>query len=202
MNDDKGRGLRWLLLSLIVLVLDQWTKHLAVSNLPFGEPVPVFPYLNLTLTSNPGGAFSVLGEAGGWQRWLFILASSAVSLVLVVWLHRLPRGQKLLAVALALVLGGAVGNLWDRVTLGEVTDFVDAYYVNTLYGTQFAGERFGGRLFDGYDYRGNVFHDGAYHHGVFYRGWHWPAFNLADSSICVGAGLLLIFAFRPGSKDP
>ena len=184
-----------------MLVLDQWTKHLAVSGLPFREPVPVFPYLNLTLTSNPGGAFSFLSDEGGWQRWFFVAVSTAVSVVLATWILKIRRGQTLLVLALSLVLGGAIGNLWDRVRLGEVTDFVDAYYVKGFYGQRIAGELSPSSFWEGYVYRGNVYHEGSYHYGVYYRGWHWPAFNVADSAIFVGAMTLLIVAFRREPED-
>ena len=197
MSGENSWGGWWLLLSVITIVLDQWTKHLASTGLPVHESVPVLPYLNFTLTSNPGGAFSFLSTQGGWQRWLFVAVSTLVSCVLVVWLLKLRRGQALLALALSLVLGGAVGNLWDRVVLGEVTDYVDAYYIKEFHGEHIAGVPSDGSLLDGYLYRGNVYHDGSYHYDVYYRGWHWPAFNVADSAIFIGAILLLMFSFRP-----
>jgi len=153
---------RWFWLTLIVVVLDQWTKQLAVANLAMYEPVPVMPYFNLMLAHNTGAAFSFLADAGGWQRWFFVVLTAVISVVLTVWLYRLPRGQKLLPVALTLVLGGALGNVYDRISYGYVIDFIDWYV-------------------------------GSY---------HWPAFNIADAAICVGAGLLILDSFRqPGTKQ-
>lgn len=123
-----NRRLYWLWLSLLVIVMDQLTKLWASSDLIYGRPVPLMPSLNLTLMHNTGAAFSFLNEAGGWQRWLFALIALVVSTVLILWLRRLTSAQRWLAGALALVLGGAIGNLIDRLYLGYVIDFVDAYY--------------------------------------------------------------------------
>ncbi len=120
------------------------------------QPVPVIPFLNLTLTHNTGAAFSFLSDAGGWQRWFFAGLTIVVSIIIVVWLARLKPGQRWLPVSLSLVLGGALGNLWDRLAIGAVVDFIDVYY----------------------------------------RTWHWPAFNLADSAICVGAVMLVVSTFK------
>ncbi len=138
-------------LALLVLALDQATKLWAAGTLDYGMPVTVLPFFNLTLVHNTGAAFSFLADAGGWQRIFFIVVSGVVSLVLVAWLWRLPRDARLLGIALALVLGGAVGNLVDRIAYGYVIDFLD-------------------------------FHA---------TGWHWPAFNVADSAISCGVVLLL-----------
>ena len=162
MNEPITRERSWLVLSVMVVILDQWTKHLAMNGLTLHQPVPILPYLNFTLTTNPGAAFSFLRDAGGWQRWLFISISSVVSIAIFVWLFRLRGHQRLLACGLALVLGGAIANLWDRVTLGEVVDFVDVYF----------------------------------------RRWHWPAFNVADSAISIGAILLLYSAFKTPPEEP
>lgn len=123
-----NRRLHWLWLSLLVIVVDQLTKLWASSDLIYGRPVPLMPSLNLTLMHNTGAAFSFLNDAGGWQRWLFALIALVVSTVLIIWLRRLTSAQRWLAGALALVLGGAIGNLIDRLYLGYVIDFVDAYY--------------------------------------------------------------------------
>lgn len=123
-----NRRLKWLWLSVLVIVLDQLTKLWASSDLIYGRPVPLLPSFNLTLMHNTGAAFSFLNSAGGWQRWLFALIALVVSIVLVLWLRRLTSAQRWLAVALALVLGGALGNLIDRLYLGYVIDFVDVYY--------------------------------------------------------------------------
>ena len=144
--------LKWLWLSGLVIALDQSSKWLAERLLVLGQPVPMLPSFNLTLLYNTGAAFSFLAQAGGWQRWFFLLLSLAISIVLVTWIGRLQRGQTLLAVALSLILGGAVGNLIDRLAHGHVIDFIDIYYNH----------------------------------------WHWPAFNVADLAITVGAILLVL----------
>nr|VFJ78038.1 MAG: signal peptidase II Aspartic peptidase. MEROPS family A08 [Candidatus Kentron sp. FW] len=118
----------WLLLAGLVLILDQGTKYLASTMLDMYVPVPVLPFFNFTLTYNTGAAFSFLSSAGGWQRWLFIGLSVVVSVILVHWLRGVPRGEIRLPAALALVLGGALGNLWDRLASGAVVDFIDLHY--------------------------------------------------------------------------
>ncbi len=142
---------RWLALALLVVVLDQLTKSLAVKLLTYAEPLAVFPSFNLTLLYNRGAAFSFLSDASGWQRWFFVVVSAGATVFLTLWLRRLKQDQLLLSIALALVLGGAVGNLIDRLWLGYVVDFIQVYY----------------------------------------RQYYWPAFNLADSAISVGAVLLI-----------
>lgn len=152
------QNLKWLWLSLFIVVADQLTKWLAERHLDLHMPVPVFPGFNLTLIYNPGAAFSFLGDAGGWQRWFFIIVAVVISAILIVWLYRLSRSERWLACGLALIVGGAIGNLWDRVAYGHVIDFIDVYYQN----------------------------------------WHWPAFNIADSAITIGAVMIIIDAFWPG----
>lgn len=144
--------LKWLWLSGLVIVLDQLSKWLAENALTLYRPVPVLPFFNLTLMYNTGAAFSFLANAGGWQRWFFLALSLIISIILVIWLSRLKAGEGRLAAALALILGGAMGNLIDRALHGYVIDFLDFYY----------GQ------------------------------WHWPAFNLADSAITIGAVLLVV----------
>lgn len=119
---------RWYLLAVAVIALDQYTKALATGALQYGQAVEVFSWFNLTLQHNTGAAFSFLSNAGGWQRYFFTGIAMVVGAVLVVWLFRLPRNQRLLALSLALVLGGAVGNLWDRLVLGYVVDFISVHY--------------------------------------------------------------------------
>jgi signal peptidase II len=126
MQTDLG-GLPWVWLSLAIILFDQLTKYLAAQFLPAYGSVAVLPSLNLTLMHNTGMAFSLLHEAGGWQRWVLSGAALAVSGVILVWLRRLPR-RGWLPFALAMILGGALGNLWDRVVLGYVIDFIDVYY--------------------------------------------------------------------------
>ena len=147
----------WLGLAAVIVVLDLWTKHLASTNLALYRPVPVTGWLNMTLAHNTGAAFSFLADGDGWQRIFFIVVASAISVFLLVWLWRLPLQARALPAALALVLGGAIGNLVDRATLGYVVDFIDVHYA----------------------------------------GWHWPAFNLADSAIVIGVGLMMIESLLP-----
>lgn len=120
--------LRWLWLSAVVIMLDQATKYLAGSLLDYGVPVPVLPFFNLTLVHNPGAAFSFLAGASGWQRWFFIGIALVVSVFIVGWVKRLSPRENWLAAALALILGGAIGNVIDRVMYGYVVDFIDLYY--------------------------------------------------------------------------
>ncbi|HHI93902.1 MAG TPA: lipoprotein signal peptidase [Gammaproteobacteria bacterium] len=148
--------LKWLWLSVLVAALDLATKAIASHYLVLYQPVPVFPGFNWTLAHNSGAAFSFLSSESGWQRWFFSVIALVVSIGITIWIKRLKPTETWLAVALALVLGGAVGNLWDRVTLGYVVDFIDVYYQQS----------------------------------------HWPAFNLADSAISVGAVLLIIDSLR------
>jgi len=147
--------LKWLWLSFAVIVLDQLTKYVATDLLIYAEPVAVMPFFNLTLLHNTGAAFSFLSDAGGWQRWFFALMAVGVSAGIIVWISRLESKQKWLAISLALIVGGALGNLWDRLYFGYVVDFIQIYYEQ----------------------------------------WYWPAFNIADSAISVGAVMLLIDGF-------
>jgi len=118
----------WLLVSALVVVLDMWTKDIASESLTLYRPVELTSWLNLTLAHNYGAAFSFLSDAGGWQRWLFTGLALVVTGVLLVWLLRLPATDKLTAAALALIIGGAIGNLADRIKHGYVVDFIDVYY--------------------------------------------------------------------------
>ena len=123
-------ALIWLLLSALIVVLDLWTKSLATESLSLYRPVEVTSWLNMTLAHNYGAAFSFLSDAGGWQRWLFTGLASIVTVVLIVWLLRLPVAEKRTAAALSMIIGGAVGNLVDRMAHGYVVDFIDVYYQN------------------------------------------------------------------------
>lgn len=118
----------WPVIAVLVILLDQGSKLLAEAYLSYHQPVPLLPVLNLTLSYNPGAAFSFLGEASGWQRWLFSGFAVAVSVVLVIWLRRLPPGERWMTWALSLLLGGAIGNLVDRLAYGHVIDFIHVYY--------------------------------------------------------------------------
>lgn len=143
-----------LMLALVVLVLDLITKRWVESDLFYGEQIPVTSFFNLVLTYNAGAAFSFLSDADGWQRWFFSAIAGGAS-ILIIYLLRRHEADKLFCIALSLILGGALGNLWDRITLGHVVDFLDFYI-------------------------------GSY---------HWPAFNVADSAIFVGAMLLVLQSF-------
>ncbi|CAN2974837.1 lipoprotein signal peptidase [Pseudomonas sp. PM2] len=126
--------LGWLVLSLLVLVIDQVSKAHFEGSLEMFQQVVVIPdYFSWTLAYNTGAAFSFLADGGGWQRWLFAVIAVVVSAVLVVWLKRLGRDDTWLAIALALVLGGALGNLYDRIALGHVIDFILVHWQNRHY---------------------------------------------------------------------
>ena len=150
----KTGQLVWLWLSVLVIALDQASKHWFEHNLSLYEQIVVIPDLfSWTLAYNKGAAFSFLADQGGWQRWFFALVALVASGVLLVWLKRLQRHERLLAAGLALVLGGALGNLYDRVVLGHVVDFILVHWQDR---------------------------------------WFFPAFNLADSAITVGASILIL----------
>lgn len=142
-------------IAILIIIVDQITKWVASSTLTMHEQNPVMPSFNFTLMHNYGAAFSFLSNAGGWQRWFFTIIAVVISIVLVVWITRLKTHEKWLGIALGLVLGGAVGNLIDRVAYGYVVDFIQWYY-----------DRF-----------------------------YWPAFNIADAAISVGAVILLVSSF-------
>ncbi|QEE24445.1 lipoprotein signal peptidase [Rhodanobacter glycinis] len=134
MTHPKPNALPWLLLSVVVIALDQLSKWCALTGLQPGVPHPVIPgFLNWTLTFNPGAAFSFLAMSGGWQRWFFVVLAIVISAVLVVWLARTARRDWRTALPLALIIGGALGNLIDRLHAAQVTDFIDVYYRNWHY---------------------------------------------------------------------
>lgn len=157
--------LAWLWLSLLIIVADQATKHYFEANFTLYQKVDVIPdYFAWTLAYNTGAAFSFLADHSGWQRWLFAVIAIGVSVVLVVWMKRLKPHETWVALALALVLGGAVGNLYDRVVLGHVVDFILVHWQNR---------------------------------------WYFPAFNIADTAITIGAVLLALDMFRSSKTgDP
>lgn len=148
------RAVPWLALSVLIALLDQGSKFWVESIFQRGERLPVTDFFNLVLVYNPGAAFSFLSDAAGWQRFALI-AVSLIAVALIIGLLARQSAQGLFRIALTLILGGALGNLWDRVAVGEVVDFLD-------------------------------FHLGA---------WHWPAFNVADSAITIGAILLILDGF-------
>ncbi len=123
-------ALRWLWLTLLVLVVDLGSKALADSLLSYASPVPLLPVFDLTLLYNTGAAFSFLASAGGWQRWLFVAIAVGMSAFLLHWMWRTPRRQRCLGIGLALVLGGALGNLFDRSVHGHVIDFISLHWAN------------------------------------------------------------------------
>jgi len=120
--------LKWLWLSLLALVLDQASKLLIDGTMQLYQSIPLLPSFNLTYVHNTGAAFSFLSTAGGWQRWLFAGLALVISIGITVWLTRLQKYETVLAAALSLILGGAVGNLIDRLIYGYVIDFLDVYY--------------------------------------------------------------------------
>jgi signal peptidase II len=120
--------LKWLWLSFVVVILDQLTKFVASTSLILYKPVAVMPMFNWTLMHNTGAAFSFLHDAGGWQRWFFALIAIVVSTVIFLWIKRLQQHEKWQAIALAMIMGGAIGNVIDRLWLGYVVDFIQVYY--------------------------------------------------------------------------
>ena len=118
----------WLLISVVVFALDQWTKHWILANYSLGYSQELLPFFNLVHVHNYGAAFSFLSDQPGWQRWFLLIVTSVISIVLLVWVTRLKQHQKLLAMALVLILGGAFGNLYDRAVYGYVVDFIDWHY--------------------------------------------------------------------------
>ena len=150
---------RWLWLTVAVIALDQWTKQLIVRAFQLGDTWVVLPVFNWVRAHNRGAAFSFLNASDGdWPRWLFSVLAIGVSVALIVWLKRLPRRAQLLAAALALILGGALGNLIDRLRQGYVVDFIQVHW----------------------------------------QQHYFPAFNVADSAITVGACLLLLDTWLAG----
>ena len=147
---------KWLALAAVIVVLDQLTKYFIVQKFALHESLYITSFFNLVYVRNTGAAFSMLADAGGWQRVFFIVVAVAAS-VWVVWLLKRHPEQKLFCLALGMILGGAVGNLIDRVLYGSVVDFVQVHYA----------------------------------------GWFFPAFNVADSAITIGAGLMIWDAIWP-----
>ena len=152
---------KWLWLAMSVIVVDHLTKFWVSSTLDYQEAIPVLPFFSLVLVHNTGAAFSFLAGAGGWQRWFFI-GVGLIATIIIVRLLKRHSGETRLAFSLALVLGGALGNVIDRVVLGHVVDFL-------------------------------YFH---------YQGFSWPAFNVADSAITVGAALLVWDSLRSKPAAP
>lgn len=120
--------LKWIWIAVVVVIMDQLTKYIASTSLEMYQPIAVMPMFNWTLMHNPGAAFSFLANESGWQRWFFAVIAVVVSIVIVLWIKRLEQHEKWQAIALALILGGAVGNVIDRIYLGYVVDFIQVYY--------------------------------------------------------------------------
>ncbi|MCR5084624.1 MAG: signal peptidase II [Succinivibrionaceae bacterium] len=160
-----GSGLAYLPLSLLVVALDQATKWLVMWLIDYGTAgIEILPCFNLVHVYNEGAAFSLLASVGGWQRWLFVGIAVVISLGFVALLWRTPRTQRLFCISAALFVGGALGNLIDRLALGHVVDFL-LFYLRTDSGV-----------------------------------WSYPAFNVADIAVCVGAGLLVLSSFLGNGK--
>ncbi len=157
----KDNMLKYLWLSLLVIIADQATKWIANTELPFHKQVAVMPYFDWYLSYNEGAAFSFLANAGGWQRWFFLVLAVTISVALFLWIKKLSKEEKLTAIALSLILGGAIGNVIDRVLLGHVIDFIQIWL-------------------------------GSY---------PWPAFNMADSAISVGAVILILSGLKKPYKE-
>lgn len=155
-------AIHWLAVAVIVVGLDQWTKLFVIGHFAEFDSIVLLPVLDLMRLHNEGAAFSFLAGASGWQRWFFIALGVGVSIGIAVWLYKLPsRGQSLLAAALSLVMGGAIGNVIDRVRFGYVVDFIRVHYEQ----------------------------------------WYFPAFNVADSAITVGAALLILDSVLHAKSD-
>ena len=148
-------NIKWLWISLLVVVLDQATKQIAEAQLIPHQPVSLLPFFDWYLTYNTGAAFSFLADAGGWQRWLFTVIAVIMSVLIVQWIKKLPAEETLTAISLCLILGGAIGNLIDRIYLGHVIDYIQIWL-------------------------------GSY---------PFPAFNIADAAISVGAAMLILSSF-------
>ncbi len=151
-------GIRWLWLAVLVFIADIAIKLVVMNKMGYGweNRVEVLPFFNLLYVHNYGAAFSFLSDEEGWQRWLFTAIAFIVTGMLSYWMSKLPAKEKWNNIAYALIIGGAVGNVFDRVVHGFVVDYLDVYW----------------------------------------RSYHWPAFNLADSAICIGAAMIILDAFR------
>lgn len=146
----------WIFITIFIFIIDRVTKNLVLNNLTPEFPVNIFPMFNLFFTFNTGAAFSFLNKAGGWQGWLFGAIAVGVSIFLVIWQSKITVEHLWLKITLALILGGTLGNLYDRVVYHKVIDFLDFYF----------------------------------------KHWHYPAFNIADAAICIGAVMLIIDTMR------
>lgn len=166
---------KWLSLIIVLTIIDQVTKRIAENTLHFAEPVAVIPMFNFMLVYNEGAAFSFLSQAGGWQRWFFVVLALGVCAYLLYWLRNIEKSQTLLGLSLSLIISGAFGNLIDRALFGKVTDFIDFYYQadSCIYF---------------FFYLPN-------------QSCHWPTFNVADILISIGAVLMAIQIFRENPNE-
>ncbi|NOI64785.1 signal peptidase II [Vibrio sp. 99-8-1] len=151
-------GVRWLWLATLVFIADIGIKYLVMNRMGFGwdNRIEILPFFNFLYVHNYGAAFSFLSEQGGWQRWFFSAIAFIVCGMLVYWMSKLPAKEKWNNIAYALIIGGAIGNVYDRLVHGFVVDYLDFFWGN----------------------------------------YHWPAFNLADSAICIGAAMIILDGFR------
>lgn len=158
----KESGLRWLWLAGIIFMADISIKLFVMKEMGYGwaNRIEVLPFFNFLYVHNYGAAFSFLSDQAGWQRWFFTGIAIAVCSLLGYWMRKAPQTDKLNNMAYALIIGGAIGNVFDRLVHGFVVDYLDFYWGN----------------------------------------YHWPAFNLADAAICIGAGLIILDGFRTSKK--
>ncbi|WP_165310407.1 signal peptidase II [Vibrio ziniensis] len=158
----KQSGVRWLWLALVMFVADIGIKLVVMNSMGYGwdNRIEILPFFNLLYVHNYGAAFSFLSDQAGWQRWFFTAIAFVVTGLLAFWMRRLPASDKWNNIAYALIISGAVGNVFDRVVHGFVVDYLDFYWGN----------------------------------------YHWPAFNLADSAICIGAAMIILDSFRNNKK--
>ncbi|MCS6098022.1 lipoprotein signal peptidase [Shewanella baltica] len=157
----KDSGLRWYWVAVLVFFADQLSKQWVLANFDLHESLNLLPFFNFTYVRNYGAAFSFLSDAGGWQRWLFTIVAVGFSTLLTVWLRKQSASLLKLNLAYTLVIGGALGNLVDRLMHGFVVDFIDFFWAKS----------------------------------------HYPAFNIADSAICIGAVLIILDAFLSGKSE-
>ncbi|VEF25030.1 Lipoprotein signal peptidase [Shewanella baltica] len=157
----KDSGLRWYWVAVLVFFADQLSKQWVLANFDLHESLNLLPFFNFTYVRNYGAAFSFLSDAGGWQRWLFTIVAVGFSTLLTVWLRKQSASLLKLNLAYTLVIGGALGNLVDRLMHGFVVDFIDLFWAKS----------------------------------------HYPAFNIADSAICIGAVLIIWDAFLSGKSE-
>ena len=170
----------WLGIAAAVTVIDQLTKYAAEAMLEFHQPVVWLPHFNFTLAYNSGAAFSFLSDQSGWQRWFFVILALGVCALIIHWLRRVGAAEKATGLALALILGGALGNVIDRLMYGHVVDFIDVYYTTAGYCSVLFSPV---PAADGME-------------------CHWPAFNIADSAISLGAVMMIIASFKSRQEKP